>query len=184
MTPPLVTKPLIVAPVTDGGEAGLSESVGVGPAGDRPSDPPQAAAPSKALTIKAIAGIRRRFMVDRCSLMTVEPFSDSKGGAVLLLLPCAVSLRLSRFSSEHAGCHWNTGFERLLEARRLTADLLVQFLKALMPATARSWRIPTIPRLRLPVKRSRPPNRRRKTRTRWRRCFQDLGYSAEREHAR
>jgi hypothetical protein len=29
-----------------------------------------------------------------------------------------------------SGCHWNTGFERLLEARRLTADLLVQFLKS------------------------------------------------------
>jgi hypothetical protein len=29
-----------------------------------------------------------------------------------------------------AGCHWETAFERVLEARRLTADLLVQFLKA------------------------------------------------------
>jgi hypothetical protein len=28
------------------------------------------------------------------------------------------------------GCHWDTAFERLLEARRLSADLLVQFLKA------------------------------------------------------
>jgi hypothetical protein len=29
-----------------------------------------------------------------------------------------------------AGCHWDTAFERLQEARRLAADLLVQFLKA------------------------------------------------------
>jgi hypothetical protein len=29
-----------------------------------------------------------------------------------------------------AGCHWNTSFERLQEARRLSAALLVQFLKA------------------------------------------------------
>ncbi len=29
-----------------------------------------------------------------------------------------------------AGCHWDTAFERLQEARRLAADLLVRFLKA------------------------------------------------------
>ncbi len=29
-----------------------------------------------------------------------------------------------------AACHWNTAFERVMEARRLAGDLLVQFLKA------------------------------------------------------
>jgi hypothetical protein len=44
---------------------------------------------------------------------------------------CAVRRAIALFAIllGAAGCHWNTAFERLQEARRLTADLLVQFLK-------------------------------------------------------
>jgi hypothetical protein len=45
--------------------------------------------------------------------------------AVRRRLICLLALAVAA-----AACHWNTGFERLIEARRLTADLLVQFLKS------------------------------------------------------
>jgi hypothetical protein len=49
---------------------------------------------------------------------------------VLLLCSVRRAIALLSILIGASGCHWDTAFERLLEARRLTADLLVQFLKS------------------------------------------------------